>query len=349
VEKCMVRLIRFAFGIFVYALACSSIGAQDDSGLPTRIGSSSRCDWAGPMSKATIRGSFNVTGIHEQANAPKFTVAVYAGGVFVSRQRIKNGGTFLFYCVPDKNVYLVAEADLAEIGSFTMGSISLPPQINYQDIYLNWVSASKRIAVRNEVVSVQDSYERTKENQKRFNRAMARINEDKGEATVALLAQLVADDPRDYISMTEIGNINYDNAKYIDAVSFYEKALEVKADFINALFGLGRAQLAAKKPSEAIESLLLANKINPNSADINHFLGEAYLQNKQGTLAIAHMRRAIEISPDGKSNLHLRIAWLYNAAGAKDLAVAEYKLLLEKKPNHPDKQKLLQYIVENSR
>jgi tetratricopeptide (TPR) repeat protein len=107
--------------------------------------------------------------------------------------------------------------------------------------------------------------------------------------------------------------------------------------------------LALRKLALAIGTLTKAYKLEPNSADVNHFLGEAYLQNKQGTLAIAHMRRAIEISPDGKADLHLRIAWLYNAAGAKDLAAAEYKLLLEKKPNHPDKQKLLQYIAENSR
>ena len=37
-----------------------------------------------------------------------------------------------------------------------------------------------------------------------------------------------------------------------------------------------------------------------------------------------------------------------NAAGAKDLAAQEYKLLLQAKPNHPDKEKMLQYIAENS-
>jgi len=330
-------------------LISAAVYAQDDTGLPTRIGSSTRCDWAGPLSRATVRGSFNVTGLQDQTKPPRFSVAIYAAGIFVSRQRIKNGGTFLFYCVPDKGVSLVAEADLAEIGTFNMGSILLPPQINYQDIFVSWATASKGIASRNEVVSVQNSYERTQENQKRFEKAMAKIRDDNGRTTAAQLEQLVANDPGDYIALTEIGNIYYDNSRYVDAEASYERALDAKGGFINALFGLGRAQLAAKKPPEAIQTLLEAYKISPNSADVNHFLGEAYLQNRQGSLAITYMRRAIEISPDGKADLHLRIAWLYNAAGAKGLAAAEYKLLLERKPNHPEKQKLLQYIADNGK
>jgi len=341
-------LIRSSVLFSLLVGATGAIYGQDDTGLPTRIGSSTRCDWAPASSKSTIRGSFNISGVQDQEKPPRFSVAIYAGGVFVSRQRIKNGGTFMFYCVPDKNVSLVAEADLTEIGTVNMGSISLPPQINYQDIYLNWAVASRNIAKRNEVISAQNSYERSKENQKRFDKAMSRIREEKGQVTADLLEQLVSDDPKDYIALTEIGNINYDNARFVDAAAFYSRALDAKGNFINAIFGLGRAQLASKKNVEAIDSLLVALKLEPNSADVNHFLGEAYLQNKQGTLAITYMRRAIEISPEGKADLHLRIAWLYNAAGARNLAAAEYKLLLEKKPNYPDKQKLLDYIAQNS-
>ena len=61
------------------------------------------------------------------------------------------------------------------------------------------------------------------------------------------------------------------------------------------------------------------------------------------------MRRSIELQPDAKADLHLRIGWLFDAAGAKNLAAEEYKQLLLKKPNHPHKEKLQKYISENAK
>jgi len=112
---------------------------------------------------------------------------------------------------------------------------------------------------------------------------------------------------------------------------------------------MGRVDLALRNISGAIEFLNQAYKLEPDSADINHFLGEAYLQNKQGSLAISYMRKAIEISPVAKADLHLRIAWLYDDAGAKNLAAQEYKLFLQQRPSYPERQKLVDYIAANSR
>ena len=178
---------------------------------------------------------------------------------------------------------------------------------------------------------------------------MAKLPEKKGETTSRMLLELLERDPDDFVALTEIGNIECDNSRFSEAVPFYERALSKKADFINTLFGLGRAELALKHIARAIDVLGQAYRIDPKSADVNHFLGEAYLQNKQGSLAITYMRKAIEIAPVEKADLRLRIAWLYNAAGAKDLAAHEYKLLLQVKPDHPEKEKLLKYIAENGR
>jgi hypothetical protein len=40
---------------------------------------------------------------------------------------------------------------------------------------------------------------------------------------------------------------------------------------------------------------------------------------------------------------------LYNIAGAKNLAANEYKLFLQKRPDHPDRQEMEKYIAENLR
>lgn len=331
----------------LFMAASNLVIAQDDNGLPTRIGGNT-CLASPRGATSTIRGSFNVTGMQNSEQRPKFSLALYAGGGFVARQPVKNGGTFYFYCVPDRDVYLVAEVDRIEIQTFGMGSLAPPPQMNYQDIYISWTAARDAVARLNAVITVRNSYERTKVNQRRFEKAMSQVRERDGETAIKLLREILADDTNDYIALVELGNIYCDHLRFAEAESVFRQAAEIKPDLVNAWFGLGRAELGAKNIEEAIKALLEALKLKPDSADVNHFLGEAYLQNKQGTLAIKHMRRAIEISPIEKADLHLRIAWLYNAAGAKDQAAEEYKLLLAKVPNHPYKLKMLEYIAANS-
>lgn len=333
--------------LFVPAFAICQEDLGRESGLPSRIGGN-RCEGIRPGANATLQGTFNVTGMQNSEKPPTFSVALYAGGAFISRQRIKNGGTFYFYCVPGQSVFISAEVNSTEVQTYPVGSLDPPPQTNYQDVYLTWSAASDAIRKRNEVVSVRNSYDRSKANQKRFDKAMAKLAENDIKTAGNVLEELVADDPNDYVAITELANIKCDAGQFADAKPLYEKAVTLKADFINALFGLGRTELALKDVSHAIEVLTQAYKIKPDSADVNHYLGEAYLQNKQGTLAITHMRKAIELAPMEKTDLYLRIAWLYNAAGARDLAAEEYKKFLKLKPNHPDKEKMLQYIAENS-
>src|SRR5262245_1342890 len=128
-------------GLAALALLCSSLFAQEDlgreSGLPSRIGGS-RCEGARPGATATVQGTFNMTGMQSSEKPPVFSIALYAGGVFHSRQRVKNGGNFYFYCVPDQGVFLVAEVDSTEVWNYSIGMMAQPPQTNYQDINLSW-------------------------------------------------------------------------------------------------------------------------------------------------------------------------------------------------------------------
>jgi len=317
-------------------------------GLPTRIGGS-RCDGARPGAVATVQGSFNVNGLQNSDQPPKLSIALYAAGVYMSRQRVKNGGTFYFYCVPDQGVMLVAEVDSVEVGSYSVGSLAPPPQTNYQDIYVSWSGAGEAARLRNEVISTRNTYARTTENQKAFEKAMDRLREKNGDITRKMLEELLEKDPKDFVAWMEIGSIHFNHGRFAEAASLYEHAITLKPDYDSALYGAGRAHLALKQLDRSIELLSRALLSSPNSADINHYLGEAHLLNKKGSLAITYMRRAMELSPDAKADLHLRIGWLYDAAGAKNLAAEEYKQLLQKKPNHSLREQLLKYVRENAK
>ena len=124
--------------------------------------------------------------------------------------------------------------------------------------------------------------------------------------------------------------------------------MELKPDFILALINYGKLQLAQKNYDSSIEILTKAITIEATSADANHYLGEAYLGAKKGSKAVGYLNEAIRLAPIEKAEIHLRLASLYNNANLKDRAIAEYKQFLSKVPNHSEKKKIEQYILDNS-
>ena len=103
------------------------------------------------------------------------------------------------------------------------------------------------------------------------------------------------------------------------------------------------------KFEKAIDVLTAAVRVKPESADANYFLGEAYLQAKRGSLAVGYFNAALRLAPQGMANVHLRLAALYNGAGMKDKAAAEYEQFLKTKPDYADRKKLEEYISANKK
>jgi tetratricopeptide (TPR) repeat protein len=99
----------------------------------------------------------------------------------------------------------------------------------------------------------------------------------------------------------------------------------------------------------AIEALSQAVKVLPASAQANYFLGEAYLQNKKGSLGVGYLNQALKLDPVGMADAHLRLGALYNAAGMKDKAAAEYEEFLKKVPDYQEKKQLQDYITANKK
>ena len=62
-----------------------------------------------------------------------------------------------------------------------------------------------------------------------------------------------------------------------------------------------------------------------------------------------YLNEALKLDPVGMADAHLRLAALYNGAGMKDKAAAEYEEFLKKRPDDPEKQKLQDYITANKK
>ncbi len=333
------------------AISVTGAVAQDDearsqSGLPGFIGSRGSTN-PGNGQDARLSGTVEIQGFIDANKAPVLSVMVLANGVVVARQTVKNKGGFSFTGIPRNGVTLVVQADNQEIGSYPMGTLTPPPMSNRKDIFLTWSNAATATPPKNEVLSVRNAYSRTEENQKAFEKAIAATKERNSSNAVKLFKQVLEKDDKDFVAWTELGNLFFKEEKYPDSESAYQKAITLKSDFIPALVNLGKLQLSQKQFEPAVATLGRAVELEPNSAEAHHYLGESYLQAKKGTKAVEHLNKAIELAPKEKAEIHLRLAMLYNAAGMKDRASAEYKAFLEKVPEHPEKAKFEKYIAEN--
>lgn len=325
--------------------------AQDDearqsSGLPSMVGARSSTN-PGNGQDARLSGTVDIQGMTEQDKAPALSVAVFANGVFVARQNVKNRGGFSFNNVPRNGVTLVVELDGQEIGSYPVGTLTPPPMPNRKDIFLVWSNVQSAAKAKAEVISLRNAYARSEDNQKAFEKAIA-VSKDKSPGNaIKLFKQLLEKDPADFVAWSELGNLHFREEKFEESEKAFAKSIELKADFLPALINLGKVQLSQKKLDPAVETLTKAVEASPESAEAHHFLGEAYLQARKGSKAVGHLNKALEIAPKEKAEIHLRLAMLYNAAGLKDRASAEYKAFLEKVPDHPEKAKFEKYIAEN--
>ncbi len=274
-----------------------------------------------------------------------FDVILYTRGNEVfGRQRVGNNGRYRFNNVFNGDYYLAVELDNVEIARMPVLIPSNAVEQIRQDLEFR-IKGSSRAAATGVVAA--DAYTRTNQNSALYQRAAHEIEAKNFTQAVATLRSLVEADPKDYPAWTDLGMVYFIQKDLEAAENSYTSAVQAKPDHVTALVNLGRVRLARKNNEGAVEALEAALKADPKSATANYFLGEAYLGLKKGSKAVVYLNEALKLDPIGMADAHLRLAALYNLAGYKDRAAAEYEQFLQKKPDYPEKKKLTDYIEAN--
>ncbi len=177
------------------------------------------------------------------------------------------------------------------------------------------------------------------------------LESERGNDLIAVeshLLEIVLLDPTDFVAWAKLGTTYIERSKYDQADAAFRKSLELKMEYTPAWINVGKLRMAQKQFPAAIEILKHAVELDPTSARAFQLLGEAYLQNKQGTLGAEALNQALKLDAVGMAECHLLLARLYDLAGAKHIAAAEYRAFLEKVPGYSDRRNLEKYIKENS-
>ena len=176
--------------------------------------------------------------------------------------------------------------------------------------------------------------------------AEAEQNKDR-QAAIRHLKELVKIDPSDFIAWAKLGSLHFEHNSLGEAEAAFRRSIELKLEYTPAWINVGKIRVAQKQFEAAVEILKHATSLDPKSGRAFQLLGEAYLQSKQGTLAVQALNESLRLDPAGMADSHLLLARLYDAAGARHLAAAEFKAFLSKVNDYPERKKLEKYIKDN--
>lgn len=297
----------------------------------------------------TLFGDVRITGDNDNLIPMEVTIVLRkVPDGELSRQTVSSRGRYRFTNLALGEYELVIEADGKEIGRMSPiymrdRDLSNSPYGFQYDLDLKWKAAARPAAG---VISVADVYERPAATKSMFQKAEEAVTKKKFDHAIELLKQVVATDMNDFQAWTALGTVYFAQQKFDDAEKAYQHAIAVKPESPRAQFNLGRLLSSQKKYAESIEPLTKAVELQPTSGDANMMLGESYLQIKKGSKAIPYLEEAAK---HGRPDAHLRLGWLYNAAGMKDKAAVEYEEYLKKNPEYPDRNKLKEYISANKK
>ena len=121
-------------------------------------------------------------------------------------------------------------------------------------------------------------------------------NGDAALQDILLSLQAVEDDPQTHFLA---GLIFSGRGRYLDAISHYQKAIELKKDFYEAQNNLGTIYLTLEQWDQAIPvfDALSQNVLYPSPGLSHNNLGWAYYKKKDFQKAKSHFLSAIQLSP----------------------------------------------------
>lgn len=263
----------------------------------------------------------------------------------VGRQSVSSRGRYRFTNLKTGDYEIAVEVGGREIGKLqqiTVGGLSNSPYGYQYDLDFRWKADANSSSAG--VISAADVYDRSKANQTLFQKAEEAVAKKKYDEAVTLLKEVVDADQKDFQAWTALGSVYLMEKKLDDSEKAYLQSIALKPGSSRAYINLGRLRSGQKRFEESIDPLTHAVELQPDSGEANLLLGESYLQVKKGSKAIPYLEAASRL---GHPEAHLRLGWLYNAAGMKDKAAIEYEQFLLKKPDYQDRERLKEYVKAN--
>ena len=290
-----------------------------------------------------VYGRVAIEGLESGGRLPRINVILLDRRLQSNRTTIDRDGYFYFRDVSADGGTVVVEVDGTEVARQSLMTVG--PKQQRMDFYVTVPSRSNQ--AKPGTISAKNLYDRDKENSSLMSKAIDAIEDKKPEKAIPFLTKVIESDPADHPAWAILGAAYSAVGDSANAEKALRKAVEIKPDSAPALLSLGRFYMSQNRFEQAVESLERSIVADSSSAATFRLLGESYLQVRKGSRAILALNEAIRLQPKEMADCHMLLAKLYDIAGAKHLASQEFVLLLEKMPDHAEKEKIKQYIKDN--
>ena len=118
-------------------------------------------------------------------------------------------------------------------------------------------------------------------------------------ARVKELTDKIKQNPRDFDSIVELANMDFDQKNYDDAIGLYKKALEIRPDVLNVRTDMGTAMFYLNRYDDAIATFQDVLKKDPKNAQALFNLGVSMLHGKNDPeRALEYWEKLVETNPD---------------------------------------------------
>jgi len=292
-----------------------------------------------------IYGRVTLKGHDPSAKFPLITVNFLDARQTQRRLTIERSGNYCFRRNTSGGGTLIVEVEGVESARKQISSIGAAHTREDFEVYL--IQGQQQQIGRPGVVSAKYSRPRNDKTVELYQKAAEAEAAGLTNAAIAAVKEIVAIDREDFVAWSKLGSLYFAQNALKDAEKTFRRALEIRGDYTPALINLGTVAAVQNYHLAAIALFQEAIKTDPTWARAYRLLGEAYLQNKQGSLGLTALDKALELDPQGMAECHLLKARLYDLAGHRKLAAAEYKAFLKKVREHPEKATFEKYVKEN--
>jgi superkiller protein 3 len=145
-------------------------------------------------------------------------------------------------------------------------------------------------------------------------------------------------DPQFWPAILMVGRVDLREGRFEEAASRARTVLSLRPTYIAAFLLAAEGLRGADKREEAQQMLVAAERVNPDSPDVQAALGDlkARFETEQYfTEALAHYGRALEKSPQHAHSIY-GSAWVLERQKKFDEAEKKYRAYLDLVPNDPE-------------
>lgn len=153
------------------------------------------------------------------------------------------------------------------------------------------------------------------------------------EEEAKLVQEIMRDFPNNDEAFILIGALYRKHGNSIEAVKYWEKALQVNPKRFDVYRAIGTVDFEKEEYEKAVTNWKKALEINPDIRDLRNNLAEAYLGLGKYTEGIEELEKEIKISPRSTISLYL-LGRAYFQLKEYDKAKKHYERVIELQPNH---------------